>query len=586
MSHAGAANGDEAATSHEGPARGDGAAGSHEGPANGGVAAVNGLPLLWLCGPSGVGKSTVGREIQQLLGRDGCPVGFVDADQLGLCYPAPDDDPETYRVKARNLAATVPVFRAAGVRCLVLAGGVHTLAAVRTYTDLLPDDVPVTLCRLRADLGELRERFVRRGWLTELADLIVREADELDRTGFADVCVDSSGLSVPETARLVLERTRGRLGGAAAAPASRSGPASVATSVSDSLSGSVSDCLATSVSDCLSGSASTSVSGSASGSASAPASGSVSAPAPGFGSAPGFASDPVLASATVPDPAGTAGAAPLPGPATAGVPPTVPVLWLCGPTAVGKSTAGWEVFVQIWRDDGIKAAYVDLQQIGFRLPAPADDPGNDRLAARNLAAMWPVFRAAGARCLVVSGGAADRSVVRAYEEALPGAALTVCRLRARPETLTERVLLRGRGAGPNIPGDALKGRPAGELRRIAREAVRAAEELERAGLGDLCVDTDGLSAADVARSVRARAAAAGPRAGGAGRTEDGGGEGRADRAGNGGGSRGAGRAGDTAGGGGSGTRAHDGGRAASGGRAAWPAGVSREARPGTRTASG
>jgi hypothetical protein len=55
----------------------------------------------------------------------------------------------------------------------------------------------------------------------------------------------------------------------------------------------------------------------------------------------------------------------------------VPVLLLCGVTAVGKSTVGYEFFTRVRA--GIKAAYVDLAQIGFCQPTPADDPDNHRL---------------------------------------------------------------------------------------------------------------------------------------------------------------------------------------------------------------
>jgi adenylylsulfate kinase-like enzyme len=44
-------------------------------------------PLLWLIGPSGVGKSSVGWAIFTQLHRSGIKTGYVDLDQLGLCYP-------------------------------------------------------------------------------------------------------------------------------------------------------------------------------------------------------------------------------------------------------------------------------------------------------------------------------------------------------------------------------------------------------------------------------------------------------------------------------------------------------------------
>ncbi len=163
--------------------------------------------MLWLCGPSGVGKSTVGWEIFDQLSRSGIRTGFVDLDQLGLCYPAPIDDRDNHRIKAANLGQVLPTYRSAGVRCLVLAGGAPTAERAR-YTDAVPD-AALTLCRLRVGHAELRHRFLRRGWRHDLVDEAVDEADELDRTGFADLCIDTDGLAVPEVARLVRERAGG-----------------------------------------------------------------------------------------------------------------------------------------------------------------------------------------------------------------------------------------------------------------------------------------------------------------------------------------------------------------------------------------
>ena len=46
------------------------------------------VPFLWLCGPTGVGKSSVGYAIFQQVYRSGIKVAYVDLDQVGLCYPA------------------------------------------------------------------------------------------------------------------------------------------------------------------------------------------------------------------------------------------------------------------------------------------------------------------------------------------------------------------------------------------------------------------------------------------------------------------------------------------------------------------
>ncbi|MFJ7949662.1 hypothetical protein ACIQ6K_39690 [Streptomyces sp. NPDC096354] len=367
------------------------------------------MHVVWLCGPSGVGKSSVGWEMFGQLSRSGVTTGFLDLDQIGLLR-----DGSTHRVRARNLAAVWPNFRAAGARCLVLAGYVDTVDEVREYTDRLPD-AALTLCRLRVGSTELRERFVARGWRPDLVDDAVAEAEALEHTDHAHMCVDTDGLVTSEVARLVREQVGAWLCAAPMATPSGSLPVPQATPVS------------------------------------------VSAPAA--------------------------------------------VLWFSGATAVGKSTVGYEVFSQAFRA-GVSAAYVDLKQIDALRPA-ADDPEGHRLAAQNLAALWTGYCEAGARYLIVSGDADRDHTVRGQAELLLGTTLTVCRLHAGPATLSERVAQRGRGEGPTIPGDEIKGLAPEALQCVVERAVREAESLERTGAGELRVDTDGRSVQEVAEQVRA-----------------------------------------------------------------------------------
>ncbi|MGW0806062.1 hypothetical protein [Nonomuraea sp. NPDC002799] len=376
------------------------------------------LPLLWLSGPTGVGKSSVGWEIHAQLSRAGVKTAFVDADQISLLYPMSEG--MTHRIRARSLAAMWPHFRQEGMQCLVLAGFVHTPEEVREYTTLLPE-AAFTLCRLRVDSAELKERFLGRGWRPDLVEDAVAEAQALERGDYADVCVDTDGLASSETARLVRERAGGWPG--------------------------------------------------------------------------------VHPAATLPSFVDPRSQPPTPQEDTASVP--VPVLWLCGATAVGKSTVGYEIFTQVCRT-GVRAAYVDVKQIGALRPVADDDVDGHRLKARNLAAIWAGYRAAGAYCLVVSGEADSDDTVRGYAELLPGTALTVCRLHAGPATLAERVAQRGRGGGPAIPGDELRGLGSDALALIAGRAAQEAEALDRAGTGHLRIDTDGWSVQEVAADVLAR----------------------------------------------------------------------------------
>ncbi|MEW9555498.1 hypothetical protein [Nonomuraea sp. NPDC050783] len=379
------------------------------------------LPLLWLSGPSGVGKSSVGWEIFTRLSRGGVNAAFVDGDQISLCHPPPEGG--THRLRARNLAALWANFRREGMQCLVLAGFVDTPEEVREYTGLLPD-AAFSLCRLRVSGAELRERFLARGWRPDLVEEAVAQAESLDASRYADVCVDTDGLTVPEVARSVRERAGGWPGARPAAPPP--------------------------------------------------------GPADRRAHSPASRGDAVPAAAE-----------------------KVPLLWFSGATAVGKSTIGYEVFRHVYRT-GARAAYVDVKQIAAMRTPTDGAAGRHRLKAGNLAALWAGYRAAGATYLIVSGEADSDEVVRRYADLLPGTALTVCRLHASPATLYERVVRRGQGGGPAMPGDALQGLGQDALRRVAERAADEAETLHRAGAGDLRIDTDGRPAGELAAEVMSR----------------------------------------------------------------------------------
>jgi adenylylsulfate kinase-like enzyme len=374
------------------------------------------LPVLWVCGPCGVGKTTVGWEILSQLDTDGIRVGYVDIDQLGMCYPTPAEDPHNHRVKVANVAAAVATFRAAGARCVVVSGTVDVdVDQARTYADQIPG-AALTFCRLSIDRDDLRTRLAERGWDADLLEEAMQEAETLDISAFADVCVDTSGMSVPDVAWLVREQAGGW-------------PMLMEQTV---------------------------------------AVGNWAPNADTIDNAPG------------------------------------PVLWLCGATGVGKSTIGFRIFLQVM-GAGVAAAYVDLEQVGFLRPAPADDADNHRVKVRNLSAIWQTFRASGARCLIVVGSVDDRDAVQLYSDSLPAGTLTTVRLHAGHDQLTERIMLRGQGDGWRAPSDQLKGESTATLNRIAANAAANADELERTEIGDLRIDTDGRTTEEVTQLVRTKA---------------------------------------------------------------------------------
>jgi len=173
-------------------------------------------------------------------------------------------------------------------------------------------------------------------------------------------------------------------------------------------------------------------------------------------------------------------------------------LWLCGPTGVGKSTVGYEIFASIHRS-GRKAAYVDADQVGMCYPAPGDDPYNHRVKAANVAAVWRGFRAAGAECLIVSGGVRSGADLQLYREQLADISLLVCRLRVEEDELRGRLKVRASGFGPPVPG-----RQAWRTDRSESvgNAIADFVLLETATFAELVVDITRLTPAEAAARVR------------------------------------------------------------------------------------
>ncbi|HWG23743.1 hypothetical protein [Actinospica sp.] len=278
------------------------------------------LPVLWLYGPSGVGKSTVAWELSTRLWRDGVRAAYVDVDQLGMCYgpptpekwwPEPAQDPGRHRMQTANLDAVAANARDSGAACLVVSGVVDPEHGIDER--LLPN-VALTAIRLRVDADELRYRLSVRDRPGEPMDEVMLEAVLMDR--FPGSYVDTTGLSVDEV-----------IGGI--------------SKVAEDWPGSDSTAAAKAV-------------------------------------------RPATAISAVRTPE-------LPG----------RVLRIRGPREGARSMVGWQIYRQM-RLSGTNAAYVDLDQLGFLRPFDAADPGNRRLQAANLAAVWRTFRAAGAECLVAA----------------------------------------------------------------------------------------------------------------------------------------------------------------------------------------
>ena len=164
----------------------------------------------------------------------------------------------------------------------------------------------------------------------------------------------------------------------------------------------------------------------------------------------------------------------------------VKVLVISGSMGSGKTTVLGEASDLLTAADVHHAAIdLDCLALGHFPPRTSAD-----LAARNLAAVWNNYAAAGVDCLLLSEAVDTAAKRQTLERVIPGSQLVVCRLRAGIDTMQPRVRMRE----PGIRQEEF----------VARVAQLEAS-LDAAGVEDFSVSNDGRSVTDVARELLARA---------------------------------------------------------------------------------
>ncbi|MBT2484927.1 MULTISPECIES: AAA family ATPase [unclassified Microbacterium] len=158
------------------------------------------MDVLRLAGVPGVGKSAVAWAVAQHLAQEGVPLGYVDIDQLGMCYPAPPDDPDRWVMKETALARLAAQFHRTGVERLVVSGVAEPILPPATSGH------PTVSLWLDADEATRRERLAARRWPTEQLDATLAVGTEEARTAHPSwTRVDTDGRSLGETVHAVLE---------------------------------------------------------------------------------------------------------------------------------------------------------------------------------------------------------------------------------------------------------------------------------------------------------------------------------------------------------------------------------------------
>ncbi|GAA3348441.1 hypothetical protein GCM10020358_66970 [Amorphoplanes nipponensis] len=155
--------------------------------------------MLWLCGPSGVGKSAVAWELFT-----GLPAaGYIDIDQVGMCFPEIPSDPGRTLLQGRILGRAVANFAAAGAGCLIVSGCIDSRRGI--HTEYLTR-AALTVLRMRCDQPELRRRLEARARPGEQRESALRDAEVLDRGSLDYPVLDTTGRTVAEVLRTVRDR--------------------------------------------------------------------------------------------------------------------------------------------------------------------------------------------------------------------------------------------------------------------------------------------------------------------------------------------------------------------------------------------
>ncbi len=166
----------------------------------------------------------------------------------------------------------------------------------------------------------------------------------------------------------------------------------------------------------------------------------------------------------------------------------VPVLIISGSMGSGKTTVLSEAS-DLLAEASVPHAAIDLDCLSIMYPQQGRY--GEQLMFTNLAAVWPVYAAAGAERLLVACVVEDRAELAQYCRAVPGAEIVVCRLTAPVATMQARV----------------RSREPGMLQaQFTARSAELADILERAQVEDFTVDNgDGRLVTAVAREILSHA---------------------------------------------------------------------------------
>ncbi len=176
------------------------------------MSADHSMQALLVNGTVGVGNTSVAAALGRRLADRGLPGLVIDLDGLRDIWPSPSDDPFHLELTLRNLASVTRHGVEAGARHVVLAGVLESRDERTRYAESV--QMPLIVCRLRADHAVVSERLVHRhaGDPDGLAWHLRRSrelAEILDRVQPDDFVLDATRADIGEIADDILSRWLG-----------------------------------------------------------------------------------------------------------------------------------------------------------------------------------------------------------------------------------------------------------------------------------------------------------------------------------------------------------------------------------------
>ena len=168
------------------------------------------------------------------------------------------------------------------------------------------------------------------------------------------------------------------------------------------------------------------------------------------------------------------------------MPQSAPYLVLIsGPVGVGKTTVAQELSSLLVAKT-IAHTFVDLDALTHTYPRSIDDPFGQALALKNLHAVWGNAQAHNPRLLLIARVIETEAGARKIAETVSLDRYSLIQLRARDETLIDRVRKRETGAG----------RAWHEAR-----AIELSRSLSETSFADHIFETDGLNPTEIAKEI-------------------------------------------------------------------------------------